>query len=355
MKDLRLFSAFSGIGAFEKALDRLQVKYDLVAYCEIDKYASKSYAAIHGVDESMNLGDITKVDEKKLPKNIDLFTYGFPCQDISNSGKQKGLFNADGSRTRSGLFFDALRIIEEVQPVVAIAENVKNLTSRKFAEQFKIVLESLEQAGYNNYWAVLNAKAYGIPQNRERLFIVSIRKDVDPGRFRFPEGFPLEVKLMDMLEQTASPALFIESNYDDAPDASFVISNNAVLVREATRKGFAEAFLGDSINLEFPNSKTRRGRVGKQVAQTLTTSPQQVVVVRTRFGIGLRKLSTKECFRLMGFDDSDFEKAASVVSDTQLYKQAGNSIVVNVVQHIIQALIQCGVFQNRESELTPDE
>lgn len=343
MKDLSLISLFSGIGSPEKALERLGIPYELVAYCEIDKPASKSYAAIHGVDESLNLGDITKIDEKKLPKGVDLLTYGFPCQDISNNGKQKGFHNDDGSRTRSGLFFDALRIIEAVQPVVAIAENVKNLTSKKFAEEFKIVLESLEQAGYNNYWAVLNAKAYGIPQNRERVFIVSIRKDVDPGCFRFPEGFPLEVKLMDVLEEDVSPELFIETP-PDIRNIIFYISGSEVFVREATRKGYATAFLGDSINLEFPNSKTRRGRVGRQVAQTLTTSPAQAVVVNSAEELRIRKLTPKECFRLMGFDDSDFEKAASVVSDTQLYKQAGNSIVVNVIQHIIKALVDCGAL-----------
>lgn len=206
MKDLSLFS---GIGAFEKALDNLGVPYELVAFCEIDKYASKSYQAIHGVPESLNLGDITKVDEKKLPKDIDLITYGFPCQDISLAGKQKGLFNADGSQTRSGLFFEALRIIEETQPRVAIAENVKNLTSKKFAVQFKIVLDSLKAAGYNNYFQVLNAKNYGIPQNRERVFIVSIRKDIDNGTFKFPEGFPLELRLKDMLEDEVEEKFYL--------------------------------------------------------------------------------------------------------------------------------------------------
>lgn len=199
---MKVLSLFSGIGAFEKALDNLEIPYELVGYCEIDKYASKSYSAIHGVDESKNLGDITKIDEKALPKDIDLITYGFPCQDISLAGKQKGLFNEDGSQTRSGLFFEALRIIEETQPRVAIAENVKNLTSKKFAEQFKIVLDSLEEAGYNNYWQVLNAKDYGIPQNRERVFIVSIRKDIDNGMFRFPDGFLLRLMLSDMLDSS---------------------------------------------------------------------------------------------------------------------------------------------------------
>jgi DNA (cytosine-5)-methyltransferase 1 len=206
---MKLLSLFSGIGAFEKALDKLGIPYELVAFCEIDKYASKSYQAIHGVPESKNLGDITKVDEKQLPKDIDLITYGFPCQDISIAGNQKGLFNADGTQTRSGLFFEALRIIEETKPRVAIAENVKNLTGKKFAGQFKLVLESLEQAGYNNYWKVLNAKDFGIPQNRERVFIVSIRKDVDNGTFQFPTCFPLMLRLKDVLDEEVDERYYI--------------------------------------------------------------------------------------------------------------------------------------------------
>ena len=136
---MKVLSLFSGIGAFEKSLQRLGVECNLVGFSEIDKYAVKSYCAIHSVDESLNLGDITKVDATTLPKDIDLITYGFPCQDISLAGKQKGLLNEDGTQTRSGLFFEALRIIEETQPKVAIAENVKNLTSKKFNAQFQIV------------------------------------------------------------------------------------------------------------------------------------------------------------------------------------------------------------------------
>lgn len=206
---LKILSLFSGIGAFEKALDNLEVDYELVNYCEIDKYASKSYSAIHGVSEDMNLWDVTKVDTSKLPEDIDFLTYGFPCQDISLAGKQRGFHHEDGSLTRSGLFFEALRIIEDTKPKIAIAENVKNLTSKKFAEQFKIVLESLEEAGYNNYWKLLNAKDYGIPQNRERVFIVSIRKDIDNGRFEFPAPFPLEKRLKDVLEDEADEKYYL--------------------------------------------------------------------------------------------------------------------------------------------------
>lgn len=444
---MKVLSLFSGIGAFEKALDNLKKEYDLVGFSEIDKYAVRSYCAIHGVDEAMNLGDITKVDEKSLPKNIDLVTYGFPCQDISLAGKQKGLFHDDGTQTRSGLFFEALRIIEETQPRVAIAENVKNLTSKRFDEQFKIVLEALEQAGYNNYWQVLNAKNYGVPQNRERVFIVSIRKDVETGPFRFPEGFPLELRLKDLLEDEVDEKFYLSekaiagfnrhkerhegrgNGFGWNPTDGNVIANTLlasancrpsdnfikqvgmldikgneqvrrvygtdgisptlntmqggnrqpkILVKEATKKGYTEAVEGDSINLEQPNSKTRRGRVGKQVAQTLTTSPQQAVVENVIIGgmqknqavkidgictcltssmgtgggyvpmhnytndLRIRKLTPKECFRLMGFEDADFEKAQQVNSNTQLYKQAGNSIVVPVIEYIIKALFDCG-------------
>lgn len=167
---IKYLSLFSGIGAFEKALQRLEIPYELVGYCEIDKYASKAYSLLHSVPESMNFGDITQLDETQLPDDIDLITYGFPCQDISLAGQQKGLLNDDGTKTRSGLFFDALRIIEHTQPQIAIAENVKNLTSQKFSEQFNTVLSNLENVGYNNYWKVLNAKDYEVPQNREREY-----------------------------------------------------------------------------------------------------------------------------------------------------------------------------------------
>jgi len=207
---LKVLSLFSGIGAFEKALKRQEVPFELVNYCEIDKYASKSYAAIHGVSENLNLWDITKVDEKKLLKNLDLITYGFPCQDISLAGKQRGFYDKDGRQTRSGLFFEALRIIEETQPKIAIAENVKNLTSKKFKGQFGIVLNSLEEAGYNNYWQILNAKDYGVPQNRERVFIVSIRKDIDTGIFKFPKGFPLKKRLKAVLEDTVDEKYYLK-------------------------------------------------------------------------------------------------------------------------------------------------
>lgn len=206
---LNVLSLFSGIGAFEKALENLGISYNLVGYCEIDKYAAKAYSLLHNVPESMNYGDITKIDETMLPSDLDLITYGFPCQDISTAGKQKGFFAEDGSKTRSGLFFDALRIIEATKPKVAIAENVKNLTGKKMKPIFDLILSSLDEAGYNNYWQVMNAMDYGIPQKRERVLIVSIRKDIDNGQFTFPSPIPLTKCMGDFLEDEVPESYYL--------------------------------------------------------------------------------------------------------------------------------------------------
>ncbi len=247
---MKYLSLFSGIGAFESAMKNLDIPFDLVGFSEIDKYAVKSYCAIQGVSETLNLGDITKIDETQLPK-VDFITYGFPCQDISLAGKQQGLFNEDGSKTRSGLFFDALRIIEHTQPIVAIAENVKNLTSKKFAAQFQIVLNSLEEVGYNNYWMVLNSKDFGIPQNRERVFIVSIRKDCDTGLFEFPEPYPLKLRLKDMLEDTVNESFYLSNvqmskiiNWKARQRPFEKVNGNDSIVQTLTARGAGENHSG---------------------------------------------------------------------------------------------------------------
>lgn len=399
---LKYLSLFSGIGAFESALSNLGVNYEVVNYCEIDKYASKSYSVIHGVPETKNLWDITEVNVFNLPKpgEIDLVTYGFPCQDISLAGKQKGLFNDDGSLTRSGLFFEALKVIEYCKPKVAIAENVKNLTGKKFATQFETVLKSLEEAGYNNYWKVLNAKDYGIPQNRERVFIVSIRKDVDTELFEFPKPYSLEKRLKDFLEphvdekyylsdtqiKRMQTTNFYSNNFEtrvseedeivntlcarDYKDPKCVqvgnIINNGnwnnpqrgriyspfgispslnccgggglevkIILNNATKRGYIYAYDGDSVDLAYPKSRTRRGRVKNGISGTLTTSDNMAVVDNSV----IRKLTPREYYRLMGFSDAEFDRAEKVNSNTQLYKQAGNSIVVDVLEELFCMLL----------------
>lgn len=309
---LKLLSLFSGIGAFEKALDNLKIPYELVNFCDVDKYASASYCAIHNVSNKLNLGDITKVDISKLEKGqADLITYGFPCQDISLAGKQAG-FQKDGQLTRSGLFFYASAIIGKIQPKYAIAENVKALTSKKFANEFKLVLDTLEQLGYNNYWQVLNAKDYGMPQNRERVFIVSIRKDVDDGKFEFPNPFKLNLKLKDLLESEVDEKYYLSDktfkHYQrDFGSKGKEISTNGICSTLTAAMGNGGG------NVPILQDSTNR----------------------------MRKLIPKECWRLMGFDDEDFEKAKAVpMSNTQLYKQAGNSIVVNVIEEIYKRLFK---------------
>ena len=332
---IKLISLFSGIGAFEKALTNLGVQYEVVNYCEIDKYASKSYSAIHSIPESKNLWDITKVDAFNLPKDIDLLTYGFPCQDISLAGKQKGMFNEDGTLTRSGLFFKALDVIECVKPKIAIAENVKALTSKKFSEEFKIVLDSLEKAGYHNYWKVLNAKDYGIPQNRERVFIVSIRKDIDHNIFEFPKPYILETRLKNFLET------YVDEKYYLSDD---LISK--IVCWEAHVNGDIKPKLVGGIGDKKSNGGTQyyqqdriydSGSIAMAHPANLT-SGSYYYQVNTR-PLRIRKLTPKECFRLMGFYDEDFSKAEQVpTSNAQLYKQAGNSIVVNVLEEILKEL-----------------
>ena len=323
---MKLLSLFSGIGAFEKALDNLDIEYDLVNYCEIDSYASKAYSLIHGVPESKNLGDITKVETSKL-KDIDMVTYGFPCQDISIQGMQKG-FEDGEERTRSGLFFEALRIIEDTKPKYAIAENVKNLVSKRFEKEFEIVLSSLEEAGYNNYWTILNSKDFGIPQNRERVFIISIRKDIDDGKFEFPQPELLFLNVRDLMEDSAPKNCYLK----DEDVRKFV--SKPTSVGNCSQLGYIDRpTFHDFSNRVYSIDGIARTLMGEggncndKAGQYLLDSGQ------------IRRLTPKECFRLMGFDDRDIDiLIKNKISNTQLYKMAGNSIVVDVLEAIFEML-----------------
>lgn len=399
---INYLSLFSGIGAFEKALNRLNIDVNLIGYCEFDKFASKAYSLIHNVSESKNLGDITTVNEQTIALPIDLITYGFPCQDISIAGHQKGLFDVDGEKTRSGLFFDALRIIQHTQPKVAIAENVKNLTCKKFAKQFQIVLQALEDAGYNNYWAILNAKDYGIPQNRERVFIVSIRKDSDHKMMQFPDPFPLKKRLKDVLEPDVDEKYFISEtalkymnrptkdgrthwdfgyHNDSANDVANCLTANMmkgvpynVLIERPPKLIQVGQMYGTE---KEPNPQAGRIYSAEGISPTMDSCsggnrmPKIVIgstqknayigdgsispTLTSAMGKGgghvpmigfedlrIRRLTPLECFRLMGFDDSDCQLlSGNKIRNTQLYKMAGNSIVVDVVEELF-----CQIFDS---------
>lgn len=343
---LKVFEAFAGVGSQRMALRNLGIEHEVVAIAEIDKFAIKSYEAIHG--EILNLGDISKINTEDIPDH-DLFTYSFPCQDISVAGKGRGL-------------------------------------------------DWLTEHGYSNYWQVLNAKDYGVPQNRERVFVLSILGEHEP--YEFPKPVPLELRLKDVLEDEVDEKNYLSQDQIDRITFSGYVQNTRriqekdwcdtlcardykdpkcvkvnqigqyntntrinsnrfrvyydlgispslttmgggnlephIPIKNATKKGYIEATDGDGIDLAYLNSESRRGRVQKEVSQTLTTDGSKGVLTDYR----IRKLTPLECWRLMGFSDGDFHKAEQVNSNTQLYKQAGNAIVVDVLEGIFSKLME---------------
>lgn len=204
---LKVLELFSGIGACSKALERLGVPHEIVDSVEIDKYAVKSFNAVHGTNFEPQ--DITKWNKDI---EVDLIMHGSPCQDFSAAGLGKG--GDKGSGTRSSLMYETLRIVEKLQPKYVVWENVKNLLSKKHKHNFDAYQEAMENLGYENHWQVLNAKDYGIPQNRERVFTVSIRKDLHQD-FHFPEPFPLKKRLKDVLEPVVDEKYYLSQKQLD--------------------------------------------------------------------------------------------------------------------------------------------
>lgn len=219
---IKYLSLFSGIGAPEQALTNLGLEFELVGFSEIDKYAIKSYCEIHGVDESLNLGDITKIDIQTLPTDIDLVTHGSPCQDFSVAGLNRG--GDIGTGTRSSLMWNTVAIVGYCRPKYVIWENVKNVLSKKHKHNYDKYLDSMEALGYTNYAKVINAKSY-VPQNRERIFVVSIRNDIKKD-FKFPEEKDSGLRLIDILE--------------DNVDEKYYLSDDKV-------KGLIEEYKGNTI------------------------------------------------------------------------------------------------------------
>lgn len=423
----------------------LRKNWKLINFCEFDKYAIKSYCAIHGVDDGLNLGDITKVDETKL-EDFNMICGGSPCQDFSVAGKQKGSVwtckdceheynpltvhwsqrnkcphcNSENiEKTRSSLLVEYLRVIRANKPNFGMYENVKNIVGKQFRDTtFKLFEEELYEYGYNTYWKVLNAKDYGVPQNRERVYLIFIKKDLDNGKFVFPEGFDNGIRLKDVLEDEVDEKYYIS---DDKVQKflenlkSENICENSTLKLDGnnynqrcvvhTPNDFCRTIIGSGgsggyhagnepkvlinqsenvvkqvgnisdcngnwknpqvgriydpdgcsptlntcgggshepkilqVGNVNPSGKGMNGNVFSEdgLAPTLTTNKGEGNKILT--GIRIRKLSPKECFRLMGFSDSAYEAASKVVSNSQLYKQSGNSIVVDVLYYILVEL-----------------
>lgn len=352
---IKVLELFAGIGACSKALTNLGIQHEIVDAVEIDKYAVKSFNAIHGTNFEPQ--DITTWDKDI---EVDLIMHGSPCQDFSVAGKNAG--GDKGSGTRSSLMYETLRIVDKLKPKYVIWENVKNLLSAKHRHNFDAYLETMERFGYTNYYQVLDAKNYGVPQHRERVFTVSI---LGGGHFKFPEAIPLKRKLKDVLEKDVDEKYYLSEERlnviyewekrqkENGRGFRFEIKNGEsvgravttsgdrpcsttyVAIKTANTTGYDLAKDGDGVDLAYPKSTTRRGRVGHGVSKTLPTSDSQGVFD----GYRIRKLTPLECWRLMGFDDTDFRKAEKVNSNTQLYKQAGNSICVNVLEAILANLL----------------
>lgn len=385
-------SDFSGVGAFDQALIKLGINYKTVFACDMDKYARQTYIENYGEPEYYP----ENVYNRVIPeKSLDIYMTSPPCQAFSLAGKRKG-----EDDKRGVLFYNSLEFIKKNNPRYFIFENVKGLLSDDSGKTFQkwidllagksvngnpVIFPNDDSVPYHVYYQVLNAKDYGVPQNRERIFIIGIRDDTD-NNFSFPKPFHLVKRLKDVLESEVDEKYFLSDKMikglintehlnsdrinntlrssghqsiskkhsfdvvkvgfiNQDTQASQVISdegtipnicagthgyaNGYIQIKSATSKGYEIAKEGDSINFSQPNSETRRGRVGRGIAQTLETSCNQSVIIGA-----IRRLTPRECFRLMDFPDS----FTWTVSDTQAYKQAGNSIVVNVLAQIIKKL-----------------
>lgn len=319
---------FSGIGAFRKALINLNIPYEIVGISEIDKFAIRSYEAMYG--ETRNYRDISKIEKLDY---ADLWTYGFPCQDISQAGKQAGIIKG---KTRSGLLYEVERLLKKSveinePPKYLIMENVKSLVGKRFIDDFNRWIYRLNELGYDTYYTIMNAADYGIPQKRERVIAVSIRKDLHK-HFEFPSPVPLKFYFRDALEEH--------------PDSKYFLSNELYMF--CNRPSPLSKKRCVQIATLFGKSKWKRESIARVyspegLCPTIVTSGGGLHEVKILDKSNIRRLTPKECFRLMGFTDDDYEKAHSVCSDTQLYKQAGNSIVVDVLEAVLKRLLTGGL------------
>lgn len=370
---IRMVELFAGIGAQASALERLGIPHERVAVCEFDDRKYRGYFALHG--DTPNLGDITKVEH--LPA-CDLLTYSSPCQDISIAGHKAGL--KKGSGTRSATLWDVGRLLDdmrerEILPEVLLMENVDSITFKHARPDLDMWIGKLESLGYTNSWRIVNAKDHGIPQNRKRFFMVSTRTK---GLLVFPKKRPLGIRLKDMLEMSVPESYYLtkkqietyESHrirhqaeghgygwrpFDPEKDdrvaysitsnptrnaGNFIIeSEDAMRYPCGTRKGWMEAHEGDGLVME--RTHIARGTVQKQISPTITCGRGggSGAVVRDGRRLRIRYLTPRECLRLMGQRDDAIDRLMDVEkSKTQLYKMAGDSIVVDVLEDIFRAI-----------------
>lgn len=349
---MKVGTFFSGVGSPEQALNNLGVKHEIEFACDIDKYAKQTY--LKNFDCKQFYTDITKLDMKDL-SYVDLLVFGFPCQAFSMAGKRGGFDD-----TRGTLFYDALRYLKEHRPRYFIAENVKGLLSHDNGKTFQTIIDCLalttntqmsimpfDNLGYHIYYKVLNTKNFGIPQNRERIFIVGIRDNED-NKFRFPKEIPLELKLKDLLENNVNDKYYLSEKMikniitpskGDWNSGKMTFNTDIAKCINARVHKMGRADTDNYIishSLYPRSSKTGKGGTGHLskkdgTSYCLDTGNAQAIEKHNN----IRRLTPIECERLQGFPDNHTEG----VSDTQRYKQMGNTITVNVIQEIIKNLI----------------
>lgn len=322
-KKLKVLSLFSGIGAYEKALSNIGIDFELINYCELDKIKSRAYSLLHNVSEDKNLVDVTCIDTSTI-KDFDLMVYSPPCQSFSIAGKKKGLNDIRGT-----LFFSALKVIRDKKPKYCVMENVDNLPN-KFSDEFNEMLKQLENVGYKNYWKVINAKDF-IPQNRSRVFIVSIRKDIDTSNFKFPTGtnklkWHEFINPYDTRELTGRQKRMIDfakgNNVNDS------IKIEGIPNFECSVITLRQSGLRFQNNREYPTITAYYGKGGGNFT-----------IMAYKGNIG--GITPRNCFKLMGFDYKDSDLLTkNKFSVSSQYIMAGDSVCVPVLEGILNNLIK---------------
>lgn len=316
-KSLKMLSLFSGIGAFEEALKNIGVDFEVVGFSEIDKFAIESYCAIHGVNKNRLLGDITKINIDNIP-DVNLITHGSPCQDYSQSGLNKG--GDEGSGTRSSLMWNSVKIIQKKLPKYVIWENVAGGTYKKHIHNIQRYINDLACLGYKSYMSLLNSSSFGIPQNRERVFIVSIKGAHEP--FVFPKKTIDLPKLQDFMDERVEDKYYhlkpcVATNIEREMDKILISKKDIYQCKCKTA---------------FQDNK-----IGINLIPTLRASSSYSLILDKRNRV--RRITPEESWRVQGFLKSSFLKAKNAgISDHQLFKQAGNSITVNVLVAIFKSL-----------------
>lgn len=322
---IKVFEAFAGIGAPRKALMNIGVNFEVKYTSEINADAILGYKKLYG--ENKNLGDISKINEKEL-EDFDLFVAGFPCQDISHNGKQLGMKEG----TRSGLVWDALRIIEHKKPKYIVFENVKNLLNSKFKDDLDTIVSKLESIGYTVKVKLLNAKNFGVCQNRERVFIVGSLL----GEFNIPDKS--ERKMLTLHD------ILVDDDQDNIKED---IKNR--IMKEAINKNVSKAIPEEKINninkVKCLNSKNIYNKQPSQqyrvyskngLMTTLSAQLNGRYNVISKHGF-IRKITPKESLLLQCFDIKDYEKIQDM--DGKIYKLSGNSIPVYMLEEIFRKLL----------------